>query len=684
MLAALDLVPASDTETRRRLLSIASRGLGDAAVASRWIQLAAAERDDDLRAGMLARLAALDQRQIPDLDACIRLFVAAVGPERTRALALQCLDRCAQHAPLVEAYRTERRADVQRLILVALARHSNPPPAAVELFSAALDACDADVKPLLVDRLLRAGALGTDRLSPLLRPSEPVAVRRRVLQHVMERSIVLEEAVAAVLARDPDAGCRAAAVHALAVRGMASPVAAEAVLTALRRDPSDDVRAAAAAAFEHALDPTPAAVDALLGALVAEQTTALARVIIGILTPHVSRSKAVQDALHRMLGGDLDADVAVLIYRTLGRLVVWDEGWLALFARAFADQAHDRVRAAILEALSGTPDPDDQLVALYHAALKAPEPRIREWGLRGLLLVSMDESRCATVAAAADVLLDQAIDGRLRLDVGRKIAAIPDKPAALVASLRLVAEQGTGELREVCRKAHDEAASAQGADAIDWDGWYRRVEVEQEVQGVFPDVFLNYDANPGAARRIMRAALAPDCSSALHESRISDSTILDFLAARNAIDDDISRYCVTFILTQESNRWNPNYHLALLKGNLAFPALKESVWQILDRRADVEPVLMREILIGAYRDEAEVARLVRERLLAKTNARQALPYLTFLAGNAAWAPAEAIITQLPPALVDGDSRPVLAEAYRRLKIRMPEPKRADGPGLADE
>jgi len=677
MLMALELVPASDTENRRRLLAIAARGLGDAKVAARWIALAADEKDTDLKAAMVARAASLDPRHV-DVHVWIRLLVDALSLERVRLAAIEALARLVRSrddvaGTLIAAYRESKHRDVQRLLLRALAEPENPPPATRELLLAAVDRCDADLKPLLVDRLLRTDAITPDRL---LDPHEPVAVRLRVLHHAIERSLPIDDAV---LAKDPDPACRRAAVMLLAARGRLEPV-----LDALRRDPDESVRAAAAEAFEHALDLTPAAIDAILAALLAEKSSTFAEFIIGVLTPHVARSPAVRAALQKMLAANLDADVAVLIYRTLGRLVVWDESWLAHFARVLGDQKHDRVRAAILEALSGTPDPDDRLVALHHAALKAPEPKIREWGLRGVLQVSMSEPRCAAVAAAADVLLDRAIDWHLRLAVARKIAAIPDKPAALVARLKKVAEQADDELKDVCRKAYDIAASEQGAEAIDWDGWYRRVDVEKEVKGVFPGVFLHYDSNPEAARRIMRAALAPDCSNALYYSQVNVSTILDFLAAKDAVDDDISRYCVTFVLTKESNYGSPNYYLALLKCNPGFPALKESLAQILDRRADSAPNLMRELLEIAHGGEEPVAALVRDRLLAKTSPKQALPWLKFLAGNAAWEPAEAILMAVPEKLLDADNRRVMDEAYRLLQVKPPKKKKPDGPGLADE
>ena len=50
-LGVLEMVPgAADTETKRKLLSIAARGLGEPRLAGRWIEIASAEEDTELKA----------------------------------------------------------------------------------------------------------------------------------------------------------------------------------------------------------------------------------------------------------------------------------------------------------------------------------------------------------------------------------------------------------------------------------------------------------------------------------------------------------------------------------------------------------------------------------------------------------------------------------------------------------
>ncbi len=677
MLMALDLVAGADLENRARLLAIATRGLADPRVARKWIERTAAEKDTSLRARMLARLAALDIPQIPDVGAYVRILADSVGDDATKPVALEALGRLASDPgaadALVAAYRGQRQANLQRLILWALAQREDVPDPIAALFREALDSCDADLKPLLLERLMRRQAVAPEDLPHLLGRDEPLPQRLLVLDHIVDRALPLDHSAAAALANDPSPACRLAAVRVLASRAAAEPL-----LKALR-DPDAEVRRAAIDAFDHSIELTPAVIEALVAALGTARTVDDAQVILRLLTPHVARSEPVRAAFVALLRRNLAADVAIALYDTLGRLVPWDESFCEAFVEAYGREKHDRVRAAILRALSCRPDPDGRRVRLYQSALKAPDAEIRAWGLRGLLLVSMDEERCEAVAEGARVLLDRPIDGRLRLEFARKVACIPDKPAWLVAELKKVADQADDELKKVCQEAYDRAAKD-----VDWEQWHRRVDVEKDCAGVFPAIFMRYDDNPEAARRIMRAALAPDCSGSLYQTSVSAGQILDFLAAKDAIDDDLSRYCANFLLTRESNYGSPDFYLNLLKSNLKFAGLKDALWQILDKRADVNPVLLRELLVLAHDDE-EVWRGVRKLALSKTTPKALVPCLRFIAGNLAWAHMDELLVELASQekLLDNDNRRTIEEAFRALGREVPKAKKP-GPGLADE
>ncbi len=694
MLMALEMVPAADTENRERLLGLAARGLKDPKIAGRWIELAAGEKDTGLRGRMLGLLSGLEARDIPDHAACIRLLVDCVEQQIARPTALVVLARLAGTPEaanaLVGAYAKVRDRDAQRQILWALVQTEDVQKPLAEFFAEIIGRVDADVKYWLVDRLLRRDALQPRALAALLADSEPIHIRRRVLDHLVDRSIDVDDAVRHIAIKAADVGLRAAAVRALATRGKSS---AETLLQVLRADPDAHVRDDAMAAFHHSLELTPDVVDALATALRTEKSAEMMRKILGLLTKHVRRSTKVRDAFVALARENLDATLAAELYAILGKLVAWDDALLDAFVRAYESERDDRVRAAILQSLSGAPPAHERLAPLYLAALKSPNKKIRDWGLAGLVLVPMSEDRCDFFAQAAPAL-NQHVDFELKLALARKIAKLPSKSKAVLSELKKAGEEPAGsdwppaeDFKRVCETAYEEGAAA--TDDVDWDAWLHKIDVEKRSEGIFPELFLRYEQNPDTAKRILKAALHPDVN--LYNAygyAVNASVILRFLTAKRGVDDDISRYCVTFVLTKESNYGNPDEYLSILRSNPSFPTLRENLWQVLDRRPDVNPILMRELLRMAYKgDDDAVAKELRTRVLAKTNPGAAKPYLKFLAGNILWEPTESILEDVAgkAALVKDDARTILEEAFKQLHRPMPgKLKKPEGPGLLDE
>ena len=212
-LALLDAVPTADVETKRSLLSMAGRSMADHAVFGRWVELTAAEPDTELREVMLARIARADNRQIPDLAAYIDLMVSSIADSRLRWYALEALNRLVTAYPevvdaLVHAYAGQSSAQAKRHILLGLSRFHVPPPTLVDFFLSEIDRCDADLKTVLVDRLLRRNAVDERLLVRWLASTEPSPVRERVLRHLHDRAIVLEEACISVLRNEREAAVR--------------------------------------------------------------------------------------------------------------------------------------------------------------------------------------------------------------------------------------------------------------------------------------------------------------------------------------------------------------------------------------------------------------------------------------------------------------------------------------------
>ncbi|MCE9583390.1 MAG: hypothetical protein K8T20_12965 [Planctomycetes bacterium] len=693
-LGLLDLSASSDRESKLSLLSMAARHLADPKVCGRWIELAEAEKDVDLRRRMIAPLVSADPRRIPDPEAWVGLLIAALSVDATRDLAIGSLGRFITADPraakaLTTAYAGEKSAARQRAILSALCTFDDPPPGIAKLLANAMDRVDADFKPALVSRLLRKDALDTKTLKALLSPTEPASVRRLVLDHVTDRAIAMEKELAEVVAKDPDPGCRLAAIQGLASQGASSDIARKALLDAIQQDASEEIRREALLAFEHSLELTPAVRKHLVDALPEVRSVGLLQTLLRLMVPYVAHDAAVRKALLDLLGRNTKGDLAAATCELLGRYASWDRALLEEFLKAYETETDDRVRVALLRTFSGAPGTDPRMTTIFLGALKSPEGAIQTWAAKGILHLPLNETNVPAFAAAAAALLDPDIDAGVRLELARKIVRIPSKSPELRAALKEAAQRGEGEMADLCRRAVDEAEAKSDKREVDWAQWLKQVDVERNAEGVFPDLFMHYDSNPEMARRVIRAALNPDVNLyQVYGYDVSALTLIQFLVSRNAVEDDISRYCIHFCLDKDSSYGSPDSYLVPLFSNLRFPTLKDDLWTIFDKRTEYGPVLMRELLIAAYGGLETLAAEFRRRIRAKETETALIPYLKFLAGNLAWEPAPALLDEIVKRFPTPEEKAfveLLDDAFQTLgrekPVKAPKPP---GPGFADE
>jgi hypothetical protein len=716
-LTLLDLVPLSDTETRRSLLSMAVRSLEDPAVLERIIDVIGSEADVDLKEQMIARLAGIDRRKLAATPGYVGLMIACIEDSTLRPYALEALGGLAATHPevvraLTHAYEAQSSAKAQHQILSGLCRLHDLPDELAEFLSAQVDRCDADLKTLIVDRLLRAGAASPEGLARWLAPTEPSEVKERVLEHLIDRSMAPDGAVAEVLRTEPAAPVRLLAVRALAAHSPASPEAVQALLDAIRSDTDDGVRAAALGAFQHSVQMTAEVAGALLAALRVEKSGAVAGSMLALLMPLASRSPKVRDGLLALTGENLRSDAATVLHAQLGRLLRWDAELLPHFLRAYREAQDDHLRAALLEALSAYPDQDEKLVELYPDALAAPAERIRRWGVTGLLMVPMSEDRVPVIATGAESLLDTSVEVGPRRALARKIARIPEPSPELRAALERVAAHADDEqIRNTCREALARAGNRPGAPAGGSGGegaegaegangaegeraavraemgrWYQQVEVEQSIEGIFPAVYAAYDADPALGARILRTVLLhPGARERLRQNpfQVDDVRIVEYLVSRDALDDDVCRYCVEQALASST----PSRFVAALRARPSFPDLADQAWRILEGAryaSELNHLLLLELLVLASGGEPAAATALRARVLGLTSPPAALPYARLLDSVRTWPPAKPILEELlaRPALLDSAVLDLLDETIGQL---LPGWKPIEsGPGLADD
>ncbi len=695
-LTTLELYAAGDAETSSSLLQLSAKSVADPRVAARWIELLATETDQGKRQTLLRELAKLDFRQIPDSDACVTQLLSCLNQPDAREWALYCLTRIAPQnpkiiPPLVDAYRAQRDDRVARRILAMLLSIGELTDALIAFFISVLDAVNAETKTVLVKRLLERDALQPAQLAKLLIVSEPPAIKALVLDHAIDRSIQLNRAATDLLRNDPDAACRYAAAWALTETGAPTPEALDALLHAASADSDDRVRLFTICAFEHTLAKTPAVIRMLLDALKTETSVPRASLIVKLLAPHLQRAPEIVPALTTLLEANLQTEIALEIYSQLGTLAPWNAAVREFLIAACTREKEDRVKATILKPLSQLNLCDPKLVALYGEALKLPHPGIQTWGLQGILLLPATPDNVPLIAQSVEALLMPDISLHWRLALAQKLAALPEKSAALLERLKFIAANAReSELKRVCEDVFNTAASdaLDTADVqIDWESWIHRAEVEHRGDGIFPALYEHYESAPAQARRVLKALLNPQCSDnlyGLYGYDVNEGVILAYLESKDAVDDDVSRFCVGRTLNQ--NAGTPNLYLQTLLANPTFPGLKDAVWQILEKRQDASPALLRTLLITAHSSQDAAVAAFSARM--NTRSGEALkPYARLLLENLGWPPARALIKSLatrkdlPAALRDQ-----LAAAMKKLGIaNAPDnPPQPAGPGFADE
>jgi hypothetical protein len=705
-LTLLEMYGSSDVATRETLLPVAGKALADARVARRWMGVLDAEPDQGLRQKLLGYLSDYDFRQMPsDSDCAVQLLKCLEHPD-ARDWALHCISKLVPReprlaVPLIEAYRAQRNDLFARNILAVLLGLGTLPPEAVTFLLSLLNDVDEDFKIQIVKRLLELDAIPAATLEKLLDPSEPASIKLLVLGHLADRSIQMDSAAAKLLLRDPNAACRYAAAWLLTETGEPSSEALNALLHAAADDTDERVRRFAIASFEHTLVKTPVVIDTLLKAMRQETAPAHVAMILCLLEPHIPSAPTIVPELMALVVPNLQTETALRIYDVLGTVAPWNPKLQEWLIASYQTENDDRIKAAILKPLSILNLNDPRLSRMYVDALKLPDAELRRWGIEGVLLLAATRENQGAIAACVEFLNVPDIEPALRLQLAHKIALIPEKSPVLLERLKYAAAQAREpQLRQVCEdavaKATDvsDAKSEVGEPAADWAGWLHRSEIEHRADGIYPAILQHYDDAPCEAQRVLKALLNPQCADNLYSCYgydFNESHILNLLDQKNAFDDDASRYCIGRVLTQDAG--TPDGYLQFLLANPAYAGLKDGIWQILTRRLDASPALLRELLVYAYGDD-EAAAVELSARISKVGGAEALrPYVRMLEQNLGWPPARTLLKGLSKHRdLSGNLREQVEKALQKLGVKADEigvahnePKvQAQGPGFADD
>lgn len=702
-LMMLDMVPLSDTDTKYSLLSSAGHYLHDPAIIEKWISLLAEETDTQLKADMLYRLAAIGLKAIPDKNGFITLLASMLQQDESRDIILPLLGRFSitdkiAREKLRSFYGQTENAFTSRQILSWLLIPVNADETDIAFYSEIIDKVDADNKLVLVNRLLLQDRLEPAKIEQLLQPEEPDAIKEMVLRYCVDRSLIFETALCQLIRTDKNPVIRKWSIQLLAVHGISGITVMDTILHALKLDPDPVIRQAALNVFSYSISLTPAIIDYLCNCLLTEKDANAAAQLLQLLAPYTERNESLTNALLQLLDKDIQTTVAIQLYDILGRLVPKRLALFEKFISAYEKEQHDDCKAVILKSVTAAVTFGDELNSFYEKALDAPSPVIKEWAIRGILLIPLTAENTRVVAAAAPVLLHQELSAPLRILLAKKISCIPQLPAATVQLFARLADHETNDnIRAICTKVQEQAIAQSGSEHINWEQWLHKADVEHDLSGIFPHLWLFYNDNPQMANSILAAALHPDNSGAVYQEGVSDVEILRFLAVNGAIDDQLSRYTLQQLLhTDLGNESKFKHYLLVLKSNPAFGELKEGLWLLLEKRSRYIPLIQLEELMRLTWGSGLEAEF-RRRLQQQTTVAGVLPYMQYLAANTTWEPAPELLKvalQIPGMATEPDFKEALKVACRNGKLDMEALLRAtappaagfaddDGPGFAD-
>ncbi|WP_343668981.1 hypothetical protein [Chitinophaga sp.] len=686
-LMMLDMVPLSDTDTKYSLLSGATRYLHDPAIAEKWLSLIAAETDTTLKADMIRQLAGTGLRQLSDTTALINIMVASLAQDESRDLILPILGRLSVSDPtarqhLIQFYKQQENADTSHLILSWLLIPVDASQEDIAFYKEIMHEAAETDKLVIVNRLLLQDTLDIATISALLRPEEPVAIKEMVLRFCFDRSFVPAEALSTLIKTDTTAFIRTWCIQLLAVHGIDSTELTNTILHAYTQDPDQGVKQAALRVFEYSLKLTPAIIEHLCAQLATAQNLQL----LYLLAPYTAKNETLVNALLALSTQNIRTDLAVVIYNILGKLIAQRPPLFERFVQAYEQEQKEECRTAILQAITAFTPNDDSLNSFYSKALQAPSPAIKEAGIKGILLIPLTKENIAIVEAAAPVLLHTQLNRELRHLLAKKISMIPQlNPATVKVFGQLADHEQDQAMKEICTYVQENAVSQAGSSNINWEQWLHKADVEHNFSGIFPHIWMYYDENPEMANRILWAALTPGNSSSLYQEGVSDIEILRFLAVNKGMDDNLSRYALTQVLTIDlGNESKFNHYLLALKGNPGFAELKEGLWQLLEKRGRyINLILLNEVL-------QPTATEFMQQIEKQSTPAGILPYISYLQANCSWAPVPDLLQAIlakPFVPQDNDTMRAMKDACRNACMdvaALQAPKtNDDGPGFAD-
>jgi hypothetical protein len=689
-LLMMDMVPFSDTEAKRSLLSTAGNYLHDGRVIEKWIDLIAQETDTQLKADMLQRLSI---QEIPDKTRFIALLASSLQQDEARDVILPLLGRFSIHdavarQTLISFYQQQQNAEVSGLILSWLLIPVIASANDIIFYKSILANVGETDKLLIVNRLLLQDQF--EDVSMFLSPDEPLAIKEMVLRFCFDRSMVPQEALIKLAREDKHPHIRIWAIQLLAVHGIKTPEQVQLILEVFSKDSDNAVKQAALKVFSYSVAMTPDIIQYLHNELATQPNIDISLQLLYLLTPYVDQYEALVDSLFALLDKGIKTTLAVRIYEILGKLVPYRLPLFGKFLLAYEKEQHEDCKAAILAAITNAVTFGNELNMFYLKALEAPSFVIKEWGMQGILQVPLTKENIPVVTAAAPVLLHTSLNRELRRLLAKKISCIPQLPAETIQVFNRLADHDSDpRIKEICDAIQEQAVS-QGDASVDWEQWLHKANVEHDLTGIFPHIWMYYDRNPAMAAEILWSAINPANSGTLYQQGVEDITVLRFLTIHQGGNDELSRYALNKLLTADLGYESRFIHyLLVLKSNPGFEELKEGLWLLQEKRSRyINQILLEQILQLVFGEQ--LYDVFIQRINKQNSAAGLIPYLLYLGVNNTWEPAPALLEMIvQKGYDDNDFISAVKETARKCGVDPEELMRKnaapsnDGPGFAD-
>jgi hypothetical protein len=651
---------------------------------------------------MLYRITGSNLQAVPDPAAFMQMLVSVLQQDEGRDTVLLLLGKLslsfpAAKQPLIAFYQQHNHADTRRQIMNWLLIPKTTDETDLAFFNSILQETDSEEKRLVIGRLLLHDKLTIDQITQLLQPMTPPAVKELVLRYCIDRSIVPEMPLSVILRIDPEPRFRHWAILLLSVHGVKTVAVLDAIMYALKNDQEARVREAALHVFGYSLSLTPETVAYLNYCLSSETDTQLALRLLQFLAPSTSQSPELADTLFYLLQQNLHASVALSIYDILGRLVPNNPAMQEKFIMAYEQEQRDDAKAIILKALSNTMGDRHEL---YLKSLRSPAAGIREWAIRGLLMIPLTRENVPIVIQAAPALLQPELRLELRRQLARKLSVIPNLPAETVAIFaRLNDHERDGDILRSATQAQEKAISHSGAASIDWEQWLHKADVSHDLNGIFPHIWFYFHENPDMAKQVLYACMNPANSNALYAQNISEADILEFMIANFGIDEHLINYAISRLLQADLRSNGMLYHyLLIIKTCPLVPELQPALWQLLELRGyrnGLNLIQLEELLRIIY--GADLENQFKQRIAAQQTVNGMLPYLQYISVNNNWQAAPAVLKSVlehHAAMLDDNSfnnlfkeacRNVGVDIDKLIRTTVPPPTQQaeEGPGFAD-